>query len=55
MEFTGSIQFADESSWLTLTTESDDTVTISVRLNTFVPNQEAADGGLLLVLDGAVG
>lgn len=40
MEFTGSIQFADESSWLTLTTESDDTVTISVRLNTFVPNQE---------------
>jgi hypothetical protein len=41
MEFTGSIQFADESSWLTLTTESDDTVTISVRLNTFVPNQEA--------------
>ncbi len=41
MEFTGNIQFADESSWLTLTTESDDTVTISVRLNTFVPNQEA--------------
>lgn len=40
MEFTGNIQFADESSWLTLTTESDDTVTISVRLNTFVPNQE---------------
>ncbi len=40
MEFTGSILFADESSWLTLTTESDDTVTISVRLNTFVPNQE---------------
>lgn len=40
MEFTGSIQFADESSWLTLTTESYDTVTISVRLNTFVPNQE---------------
>lgn len=40
MEFTGSIQFADESSWLTLTTESNDTVTISVRLNTFVPNQE---------------
>lgn len=40
MEFTGSIQFADESSWLTLTTESDDTATISVRLNTFVPNQE---------------
>lgn len=40
MEFTGSIQFADERSWLTLTTESDDTVTISVRLNTFVPNQE---------------
>lgn len=40
MEFTGSIQFADESSWLTLTTESDDTVTISVRLNTLVPNQE---------------
>lgn len=40
MEFTGSIQFADESSWLTLATESDDTVTISVRLNTFVPNQE---------------
>ena len=40
MEFTGSLQFADESSWLTLTTESDDTVTISVRLNTFVPNQE---------------
>lgn len=40
MEFTGSIQFADESSWLTLTTESDDTVTSSVRLNTFVPNQE---------------
>ncbi len=39
MEFTGNIQFADESSWLTLTTESDDTVTISVRLNTFVPNQ----------------
>lgn len=31
MEFTGSIQFADESSWLTLTTESDDTVTISVK------------------------
>lgn len=31
MEFTGSIQFADESSWLTLTTESDDTVTITVR------------------------
>lgn len=41
MEFTGSILFADESSWLTLTTESDDTVTISVRLNTFVPNQES--------------
>ena len=40
MEFTGNIQFADEISWLTLTTESDDTVTISVRLNTFVPNQE---------------
>ena len=40
MEFTGNIQFADESSWLTLTTESDDTVTISVRLNTVVPNQE---------------
>nr|DAM99332.1 MAG TPA: tail tube protein [Caudoviricetes sp.] len=40
MEFTGSILFADESSWLTLTTESDDTVTISVRFNTFVPNQE---------------
>lgn len=40
MEFTGNIQFADESSWLTLTTESDDTVTISVRINTFVPNQE---------------
>lgn len=40
MEFTGNIQFSDESSWLTLTTESDDTVTISVRLNTFVPNQE---------------
>ena len=40
MEFTGNIQFADESSWLTLTTESDDTVTISVRLNTFVPNQD---------------
>ena len=40
MEFTGNIQFADESSWLMLTTESDDTVTISVRLNTFVPNQE---------------
>lgn len=40
MEFTGNIQFADESSWLTLTTESDDTVTISIRLNTFVPNQE---------------
>lgn len=40
MEFTGSIQFADESSWLKLTTESDDTVTISVRLNTLVPNQE---------------
>lgn len=40
MEFTGNMQFADESSWLTLTTESDDTVTISVRLNTFVPNQE---------------
>lgn len=40
MEFTGSILFADESSWLTLNTESDDTVTISVRLNTFVPNQE---------------
>ena len=40
MEFTGNIQFADESSWLTLTTVSDDTVTISVRLNTFVPNQE---------------
>jgi hypothetical protein len=40
MEFTGNIQFADERSWLTLTTESDDTVTISVRLNTFVPNQE---------------
>lgn len=31
MEFTGSIKFADESSWLTLTTESDDTVTISVK------------------------
>ena len=31
MEFTGSIQFADESSWLTLTTESDDTVTITVK------------------------
>jgi uncharacterized protein YjdB/predicted amino acid-binding ACT domain protein len=31
MEFAGSIQFADESSWLTLTTESDDTVTITVK------------------------
>lgn len=31
MEFTGSIQFADESSWLTLATESDDTVTITVK------------------------
>ena len=31
MEFTGSIQFADESSWLTLSTESDDTVTITVK------------------------
>lgn len=31
MKFTGSIQFADESSWLTLTTESDDTVTITVK------------------------
>lgn len=31
MEFTGSIQFADESSWLTLTTESDDTVTVTVK------------------------
>lgn len=31
MEFTGSIQFADESSWLTLTAESDDTVTITVK------------------------
>ena len=31
MEFTGSIQFADESSWLTLTTESDDTVKITVK------------------------
>lgn len=31
MEFTGSIQFADESSWLTLTTGSDDTVTITVK------------------------
>ena len=31
MEFTGSIQFADERSWLTLTTESDDTVTITVK------------------------
>lgn len=31
MEFTGSILFADESSWLTLTTESDDTVTITVK------------------------
>ena len=31
MEFTGSIQFADKSSWLTLTTESDDTVTITVK------------------------
>lgn len=31
MEFKGSIQFADESSWLTLTTESDDTVTITVK------------------------
>ena len=31
MEFTGSIQFAHESSWLTLTTESDDTVTITVK------------------------
>lgn len=31
MEFTGSIQFADESSWLTLTTESDNTVTITVK------------------------
>ena len=30
MEFTGNIEFADESSWLTLTTESDDTVTIKV-------------------------
>lgn len=31
MEFTGSILFADESSWLTLTTESDDTVTVTVK------------------------
>lgn len=31
MEFTGNIQFADESSWLTLATESDDTVTITVK------------------------
>ena len=43
MEFTGSIQFADESSWLTLTTESDDTVTIAVRVtaNSFLPWREA--------------
>ena len=33
MEFTGSIQFADESSWLTLTTESDDEVMITVSFN----------------------
>ena len=31
MKFTGSILFADESSWLTLTTESDDTVTVTVK------------------------
>ena len=30
MEFTGSILFADESSWLTLTTDSDDEVTVKV-------------------------
>ena len=44
MEFTGSIQFADESSWLTLTTESDDTVTISVMVsvNAFTPMQEVS-------------
>lgn len=32
MEFSGNIQFADEGSWLTLTTESDETVTITVTL-----------------------
>ena len=32
MEFLGNIQFADEGSWLTLTTDSDETVTITVTL-----------------------
>lgn len=32
MEFSGNIQFADEGSWLTLTTDSDDPVTIAVSL-----------------------
>lgn len=32
MEFSGDIQFADEGSWLTLSTDSDDPVTITVRL-----------------------
>lgn len=41
MEFTGSILFADESSWLTLTTESDDTVTITVKFGSrILPSQE---------------
>ena len=33
MEFSGNIQFADEGSWLTLTTDSDETVTITVTLS----------------------
>ena len=40
MEFTGSIQFADESSWLTLTTESDDAVTIKVTFTSLTQGTE---------------
>ena len=33
MEFAGEITFADESQWLTLTTDTDDTVTVSVTVD----------------------
>lgn len=47
MEFTGSIQFADESSWLTLTTESDDTVTITVKFGSrILASQEVLSFGV---------
>ena len=42
MEFTGSILFADESSWLTLTTDSDDEVTVKVSFTQILGGETVA-------------